>query len=203
MDDLAKEYVISFFDRNLQFHGDRPEAVRWTSEGQLLHYQSLLDIGDFREKKILDFGCGKGDFHQFLKDREIRADYTGVDINERLISLAQQKYPECSFRIFDIERDELKEDFDYIFLCGVFNLRVEGLEGTIERTLSRLFRHCRAGLAFNALSAHDPKKNFELNYLYPEEIFRFAVGNLSPYVSLRQDRMPYDFTMFVYKEAVK
>jgi len=34
MDELAREYVISFFDRNLLLHGDRPEAVRWTAKGQ-------------------------------------------------------------------------------------------------------------------------------------------------------------------------
>lgn len=54
-------------------------------------------------------------------------------------------------------------------------------------------------LAFNALSAYNPKKDFELHYVYPEEMFEFAVKNLSPFVILRHDRMPYDFTMFVYK----
>ena len=44
-----------------------------------------------------------------------------------------------------------------------------------------------------------PKKDFELHYVYPEEMFEFAVKNLSPFVILRHDRIPYDFIMFVYK----
>ncbi len=200
MDELSKEYVISFFDKNLMLHGDRPEAVRWSSTGQLLHYQAMLDIGDMNGARILDFGCGKGDLYQFLKDRGIGVAYSGFDINEKLISLAGQKFPGVDFRVFDAEKDELEEDFDYILLCGVFNLQVQGLDELVKNTLIKLFRHCRIALAFNALSAHNPQKDFELHYTSPGEMFAFAVQNLSPLVSLRHDRMLYDFTMFVYKD---
>lgn len=201
MDELSKEYVISFFDNNLMLHGDRPEAVRWSSTGQILHYHAMLDIGNINGSKILDFGCGKGDFYQFLKDKGIQVEYYGCDINEKLIALAKQKFPEADFRIFDIDKDVLDEHFDYIFLCGVFNLNIQGLDEIIKGALIKLFRHCRIALAFNALSSHNPKKDFELHYTSPEEIFNFALKNLSPYVSLRHDRIAYDFTMFIYKDV--
>lgn len=203
MDELSKEYVISFFDKNLMLHGDRPEAVRWSPTGQILHYQAMLDIGDIYGKRILDFGCGKGDFYQFLKGKGIHVEYHGCDINEKLIALAKQKFPDIDFRVVDMDKDALGEDFDYIFLCGVFNLNVQGLGEIIKSTLIKLFKHCRIGLAFNALSSHNPKKDFELHYTSSEDMFSFAVKNLSPYVSLRHDRMNYDFTMFVYKEINK
>ena len=203
MDELAKEYVISFFDKNLRLHGDRPEAVRWSIQGQLMHYQNLLDIGAIDNTRVLDFGCGKGDFLQYLRDRGITVDYTGYDFNANLISLAQKKFPESRFRVFDIDSDALDEDFDYIFLCGVFNLRVSGLAETIHHALQKLFRHCRKGLAFNALSDLNPAQEVELYYTSPTDLFRFAVKNLSPYVSLRHDRMYYDFTMFVYRGPLR
>lgn len=200
MDQLAREHVISFYDKALMMFGDRPESVRWTSEGQLAHYEAMLDIASSIEgRRILDFGCGKGDFYRFLKDKNISIDYAGFDINENLISLAKEKFPECRFEVFDIEKDTIKEDFDYIFLCGVFNLRVQGIDELIRVTLKRLFGRCRTGLAFNALSSHNPRKDFELHYVSPEEIFSFAVKELSPFVALRHDRISYDFTMFVYK----
>jgi len=198
MDDLSKEYVISFFDKNLQLHGDRAEAVGWSAEGQRLHFQSLLDIGQIDHAKILDFGCGKGDFFHFLSERGIAVDYTGYDINERFISLAEKKYPSARFKVFDITCDTINEDFDYIFLCGVFNLRATGLDEAMRNTLTRLFQRCRRGLAFNALSDLNPKKDFALFYTSPHDMFEFAVKNLSPYVALRHDRMFYDFTMFIY-----
>lgn len=199
MDDLSKEYVISFFDASLRLHGDRPEAVRWSRPGQMRHFESLLDIGRIDGTRVLDFGCGKGDLLQFLMERGIETDYTGVDINENLISLARRKFPGADFRVLDLDRTELNEEFDYILLCGVFNLRVQGIEEQIKRTLERLFRLCRMGLGLNALSDHSPRKDFELHYTNPGDLFRFAVQNLSPYVSLRHDRMEYDFVLFVYK----
>lgn len=200
MDELSKEYIIDFFWKNLMIHGDRPEAVRWTPEGQIRHYKALLDIGDIRNSKILDFGCGKGDFYHFLKLNNIPVEYHGYDINENLIEFAKRKYPEVDFRVFDIDKDILSDDFDYIFLCGVFNLKVNGIDGFIKDILKRLFIQCRFALAFNALSFYEPKKDFELNYIKPEDIFSFAIKELSPYVSLRHDRIKYDFTVFVYKD---
>ncbi|MBI4697479.1 MAG: methyltransferase domain-containing protein [Nitrospirae bacterium] len=203
MDELSKEHVVSFYNKKLQMHGDSPEALRWTEKGQLLHYECILDIDrDIDGKKILDYGCGKGDFYQFLKNRNISVHYTGFDINEKLIALARLKYPECRFRVFDVESDGLEEDFDFIFLCGVFNLKVQGLDKIIKNTLIKLFEHCRTAVAFNALSSHDPAKDFELHYVSPEAMFEFAVRNLSPFVALRHDRIPCDFTMFVYKENI-
>jgi SAM-dependent methyltransferase len=203
MDEISKEYVISVFDRKLLQHGDRPEAVGWSSKGQVLRHQSMLDVGNINNSKILDFGCGKGDFYSFLKERGIYVKYTGFDINEKLISLAKEKYPGVDFRVFDIDNDILDEDFDFIFLCGVFNLKVEGIDETIKKTLARLFQHCGTALAFNALSSHEPKKDFELHYISPEDIFTFSMKNLSPNVSLRHERIMYDFTIFVYRDINK
>jgi SAM-dependent methyltransferase len=164
-----------------------------------LHYESLLDIGDIAGSKVLDYGCGKGDFYRFLKDRGIRTEYSGFDINNKLVEVAREKFAGIDFRVFDIEKDTLDEDFDYIFLCGVFNLNVQGLDNTIKKALLELFKHCRRALAFNALSAHNPKKDFELHYTSPGEMFTFATDSLSPFVSLRHDRIVYDFMLFIYR----
>lgn len=204
MDELSKAYAISYFSKALIMHGDRPEAVRWTEKGQRIHYKALLGIDkDIHGKKVLDYGCGKGDFYQYLKEKNIAVDYTGFDINGELISLARHKYPECRFRVFDIEEESLDDNYDYIFLCGVFNLKVEGLVDTVKNTLTRLFDHCRIALAFNALSAHDPRKATEMHYLLPGKILDYAVKNLSPHVAISHDQIPYDFTMYVRKEAKK
>ncbi|MEN8265260.1 MAG: class I SAM-dependent methyltransferase [Nitrospirota bacterium] len=200
MDELSKEYVISFFERKLMMHGDRADAVGWSEKGQLLRYQEMLHVGDIHNSKVLDFGCGKGDFYRFLNEREIPVTYTGFDINEKLIDLAKKKFPNIDFRVFDMDKDVLDEDFDHIFLCGVFNLKVQGIDGLIKKVLTTLFNHCRKTLAFNALSSLEPAKDFQLNYIAHEDIIEFAVKNLSPNVVLRQGRIPYDFTLFVYNK---
>jgi len=45
-------------------------------------------------QKILDLGCGNGRWYQFLKEQGIRVDYYGLDISEKLLKIAKEKYPE-------------------------------------------------------------------------------------------------------------
>ncbi|MCX8027384.1 MAG: class I SAM-dependent methyltransferase [Thermodesulfovibrionales bacterium] len=201
MDELSKEYVLSFFNQTLALHGNRPEALRWTMKGQLRHYETIVHVAkDISGTRILDFGCGKGDFYGYLMNRGIMVDYTGIDINQNLISLAKMNHPEARFMCIDILQEDLNEVFDYIFICGVFNLKFQGIEDTIKEVLRKVFRICTTAVAFNALSAHTPKKEFVLNYIYPEDILRFAITELTPFVALRHDTMSYDFNLFLYKE---
>lgn len=200
MEELYKEYVISFFDKTLKLYGDMPAGVGASQKGQELRFEEIFSIGDISGKKVLDYGCGKGDLYQFLKDKNISVSYTGFDINNNLISLAKSKFPEAEFRVFDIEEEELKEDFDYIFLCGVFNLKVAGIDETIRNVLKMLFEHCNIALAFNALSNHSINKDFQLHYVSPEEILQFAFRELSPHAFLKAGGNADDFTMFVYKQ---
>ncbi len=199
MDPYSKEQLLLFYNRHYKKFGERPEALRWTPEGQLKRYYTFLEIApDLNNQKILDYGCGMGDFYKFLKRRGISVNYSGVDINENFINVAKKKYPECAFRVMNVDEDSLEGYYDYIFICGVFNLRVPGVQDDLRNALITLFKHCNKALALNALSSHTPTKDVELNYTPPEETMKFAIENLSPSVVLRHDRIPNDFTLFIY-----
>lgn len=199
MDSFAKNHLLSFYNFHLKQYGDRPEALRWTPQGQLRRYHCLMEIApDLNGSTVLDYGCGTGDFYRFLKRRGIDVRYTGVDINENFINLAKSKYPECTFKVFDISEDRLEGYYDYIFICGVFNLLVPGVGDDLKNALVELFRCCNKGLVLNALSSHAPIKDPELNYTSPEDMVKFSIENLSPYIALRHDRIQNDFTLYVY-----
>jgi hypothetical protein len=121
-----------------------------------------------------------------------------VDINENFISLAKNKYPECTFKVMNADDDQFDAFYDYIVICGVFNLRVPGVEADMKNALVTLFRHCNKGLALNALSSHAPVMDPELHVTSPEEIMKFSIENLSPFIALRHDRIQNDFTLYVY-----
>lgn len=199
MDPYSKEHLLSFYNFHLKKFGDRPEALRWTPQGQIRRYHTLIEIAaDLAGSIVLDYGCGTGDFYRFLKRQGITVTYTGVDINGNFIDIAKRKCPECTFRVMSIDEDRLEGYYDYIFICGVFNLRVPGVTDDLKNALVGLFKHCNKGLALNALSSHTPVKDTELNYTSPEEMVRFSLENLSPYLALRHDRIQNDFTLFVY-----
>lgn len=201
MDSLAREYLVSFYSKNLSIYGDRPEALRWSEVGQRIRYRVMLDIvPKLTGKKVLDYGCGKGDLYAYIRDSEIEVDYTGIDINPDLIALAKRKYPHIDFRVSDVEEEPLREDFDIVFLCGVFNNRIQGVEESMKNVLHALFARTREALAINALSAHARRKDVELNYTSPEELSFFVSENLTPHFELRQDYLPGDFTMVLYRK---
>lgn len=202
MDPYGKKELLSFYDRHLKDFGDRPQAVRWTPEGRTRRYDILLNIaGDPSGKKILDFGCGKGDFYGFLKSRSrgMSPDYLGVDINENLIKLARSKYHGTEFLALDIEEDNFDGRFDVIFLCGVFNLRVAGVDETLRNVLKRLFPLCVEALHLNALSYYSAQRSVELFYPKPEDLLGFAIKELSTNVVLRHGLIRGDFFLSVYK----
>ena len=201
MDPFSKDQLLSFYNFHLKKFGDRPEALRWTPKGQLKRYHILAAIApaeDLNNSTVLDYGCGTGDFYHFLKRRGIIVRYTGVDINENFINLARSKYPECTFKVMSADDDELEGFYDYIFICGVFNLQVPGVDDDLRNALVTLFKHCNKGLALNALSSHTPVKDPELHFTSPEDMVKFAIENLSPSVALRHDRIENDFTLYVY-----
>ncbi len=186
MDPLGKKELISFYDRHLKDFGDSPQSVRWTPSGQMRRYETLLHIaGDLNAKRILDFGCGKGDFLGFLKEKGISVEYMGVDINANLITLAQKKFPEADFVSMDIDETDIAHRFDVIFACGVFNLRIAGIEESMKNAACRLFDMCSEALHLNLLTHYVPMRSVELFYVKPEEILQFAIDRLSRTVTLR------------------
>ncbi len=200
MDCLAKEYLVSFYSKNLALHGDRPEALRWSPEGQRIRYGVMLDaFPNISGKRVLDYGCGKGDLYGFIKRRGLDVSYTGIDINPELINLAIRKYPEARFIASDVEETPLEEEFDIVFICGVFNNKVEGVEESMRNVLSALFEKTAETLAVNALSSHARDKAVELNYTSPEELSSFVRENLTPHVELIQGYLPEDFTLVLHK----
>lgn len=59
----------------------------------------------FKDKKVLDVGCGYGRMSDMFKD------YLGVDFSEEMINLARQKYPNKRFEVAETST----ETFDVIF----------------------------------------------------------------------------------------
>jgi SAM-dependent methyltransferase len=198
MDPLGKKELLDSYTRHLKDFGDAPQAVRWTPDGQLRRFETLLRIaGDFSGKNVLDFGCGKGDLYSFMKEKGFSPRYCGIDINKNLIELARRKYPGAEFIVMDIDETDFNRHFDIIFVCGVFNLRIAGIEESMKHILRKLFRLCMEALHVNLLTSYIPQKSAELFYVKPEEILNFAITELSRSVALQHTKE--DIFLSVYR----
>lgn len=174
MDELAKEYVIDFFTKRLIHFKNSPESVGWTPKGQLLRYEKVLNFLELNGKSILDFGCGKGDFFSFLKERKIHCHYTGIDINPALIEIAKKSNPEAEFFVQDIEKEELNKNFDYVISIGVFNLAVQDIKCTMQKCLEILFNHTNEKLIFTCLNQTTKLKDIFVTYFTQDELEKIA-----------------------------
>lgn len=174
MDRLAKEYVIDFFTKRYIHFKDSPEAVGWTHKGQLMRYEAVLKFIEPQGKSILDFGCGKGDFYGFLKERGIACNYKGIDINPSLIELARKKYRENFFYVQDVENEPLQGNFDYVVAIGVFNLQVQNVKETAKNCIAILFNHTSSRLVATFLNSQTRLRDIGVTYFSKDELIETA-----------------------------
>lgn len=201
MDEKEKTDLIEFYRKNYQCFGDNVSSVAWYNrKTQYVRFIILTSFWDVDKSSVLDVGAGLGDFWNFLKKENYKVKYTGIDIVDDFINKANEKYKgEAGFLCQDL--DEVKGNFDFVFASGTFNYRIEDNEKYIRNQINKMFKLAIKGFSFNLLSRYTPEKikDTETFYYYdPEEIFKYC-KNLAPYVALRHDYLPNDFTIGVSK----
>ncbi len=198
MSELNREYLISYYEKRLELFGKTPAALGWTLKGQRQRYEAILSIGPLEGATVLDYGCGMGDFYGFLREKNIKAEYAGIDINPYLIEVARDRYPECGFKIMDIVEEDLAEDYDYIISCGVFNQKLEGVADSAKYATGRLWGHAKKAFVFNALSDKSRDRDPALQFYGPDDMLEFG-KTLSPHAVLREDLVQGDIFLFLYR----
>lgn len=63
---------------------------------------TLKMIGDVKNKKVLDLGCGPGRYAKILSDK--KAKVIGIDNSENLIEVAKKEAPKAEFIVGDVEK---------------------------------------------------------------------------------------------------
>jgi SAM-dependent methyltransferase len=197
------------YDHLLRESGDTSAAAQWSDQAtQDLRLQILCEIGDLKSAKILDFGCGSGRLFELLSAQGFVGEYVGYEIAPELAALAQKKLPSARVECRDILTQGVGEDFDYVIISGVFNNKHSASDEYLHTILTALFRHVRKGLAFNGLSTYVDYFADDLHYIDPGKMFDFCKTNLSSALALRheyqlkRDVIPYEFTMYVYKNQL-
>lgn len=204
MDARDKAALLKRYSDRLSKYGATDAALGWTKSKQKLRYRVLLDYWLAHPTPtplhVLDFGCGFGDFYGYAHQHGVPLSYTGVDINEDLIAVARQRYPEARFLCIDMFDQRFSESFDIVLSCGVHNHKLVDNAQFIERTFALFNRISNVGFAVNFLSNRFTFENADNYYASPEEILGLGLG-YSSRVSLRHDYMPYEFTVFVDKRS--
>lgn len=193
--------VARYSDRYKE-HGFSPKSLGWGKEGrEELRFEVLVD-GFEGAGDILDVGCGFGDFYGYLSAKGWTGRYVGLDITEQLVQEGRKQYPGAelivgSFDEFPAERDS----FDYAVLSGVFNFKLVGEDNLdfIRRTVEKMFLAARRAVIFNFQNDWVDYQG-ELAFHASFADILSIVRNLSRRFVLRQDYMPFESTIYIYKE---
>jgi len=163
-------------------------------------FEALLKLGDFAGRRVIDVGCGFGDFLAFLNERGIQPIYTGLDICEPMIERCQSRFRrgEGRFVVGDALDYEPDQEYDFVIASGLFGLDSVGARDRMRPTVERLFGWARIGTAINFLSTRSPSPAEARIYVDPCKAMEVAFA-LTPAAKLDHTYLPNDFTIYMYR----
>lgn len=196
----AQRYRVLLNERGISH-----EALNWGSRAsQQLRFRILSEIAPLSGKRILDVGCGLGDFVGWLSENRIEVDYTGVDITAELVVEARKIHPGRTFRHGNILDAEAAPDqkYDYVFASGIFATYVVGADAWMDSAVSRMWSLATEGVAFNSLSSWANARDLGEYHADPLTVMT-RCRKLTPWVTIRHDYHPRDFTVYLFKNGNK
>lgn len=115
-----KDEMIKWYNDSLEQYGEGDfRSITWADpEGKsaLKRYQQMNEVCSFADKTIIEVGCAWGSFFDFGFTAKR---YMGCDINEKLIELANSKYPETNFFVYDISEETSPVNSELVICTGV------------------------------------------------------------------------------------
>ena len=201
MGDPRTDRIVAAYGEQLARHADGPETTRMSAAGQHFRFAKLMELDDLRGSRVLDLGCGIGEFYPLLRERFGDLDYHGVDITPGMIEVASRKYPEAQFEARDVLRDGLPGEYDHVLMSALFNDVMPDPTGYLRELVSVAFAGARRSIAFNFLSAHANWLVDDLSYHDPATVLDFSVRHLTRRVRMEHMYERADVAVFLYANS--
>ena len=195
--------IEAFYSTRYSQWGYSPKSLGWDKGNQSVRFDVLTSHYHFEKKSVLDIGCGFGDLVDVLMKKASCFEYTGIDLSEEFVQRAAQLHSQshCTFLQQDILTFLPQRKFDYAIASGTFNLKLQGVDQYefIEDVIKKALQLCTDGFAFDFLSDKVDYRKDETFHYSPEKILSIAY-KYSRNVMLRNDYMPFEFSLFLSKD---
>jgi len=198
MKDSEKREAIERYNERFAQFGHDPRTLGWPKRRHVLRYAILLGEWELAGRSLLDYGCGFGDMYGYCVEHKPGVEYAGVDINPKLIEEGRRLYPAAELILADEEDPDRR--YDFVVSSGVHNAKIGDNWSFIEESFALFDRLATSGFALNFLSN---RVQYELEHTYhadPVRVLELAY-RYSNRVVLRNDYMPFEFTVFVDKRT--
>jgi len=104
--------TLIFQKKRLSLAGGIAKCIQYENK---FFFKSL----NLKNKNLIEFGCGIFPSSIGLNMNEFPKKYVATDTSKKLIKIAKQNDSRPIYKIFDLEKNFLKEKFDVIVLKGV------------------------------------------------------------------------------------
>lgn len=112
--------MLDWYNQSLNLYGENDfRSLTWgDSNGTSAYarYDQMNSLVSFKDKNIIEFGCGWGSFFDF---RFTCNEYFGIDINNNFIDIARKKYPNQIFKNISILEYTPEKKYDIAISSGV------------------------------------------------------------------------------------
>ncbi len=193
--------TIKRYDLRFKQFGYSPKSLGWLKGKQEIRFMNLLSEYNVNNKHILDIGCGFGDLNTVLSKVAHKYQYTGCDLYDNFIAEGKIKYPNGIFKCGDFLSLELKDDYDWAVASGPFNHIFEKKDNYdfIQSVMSKTLDIVKDGFSFDFISDRVDYRDEHIFYANSEKILSMAY-DFSRNVILKNNYMPFEFSIFVYKD---
>lgn len=198
--------IKKHYQKLLKSHGYGPEAVQYSDiQSQMARFEILMQV-DINSKSILDVGCGLGDLWAFMREKDDKSDYMGLDIVPEFVNFSNSRFNDNAKAILVDNLDILPKGYEYAVVSGMFNNKMENNWEFMTKTLCSMFEAAEKGIAFNAMSTYVDYYDDNLYYVDPFKVWQFCKNELGGYpvlrhdYSLKENGFPFEFAIYVYKK---
>ncbi len=208
---MDKSYlqIVDHYESCLEKHGDSHLGVDWPRQKDVeVRYHVMLDLfqsDPASELTLLDFGCGLSHLQTYMQRGDYgRVRYAGLDLSERFIRAAQEKFPDTPYYCLDILKDGGQlPSFDYIVMNGVFtqkcSLSFDAMFAFAQRLVKQVFSKCTKGIAFNVMSDQVDWKRDGSFHVPFDQLATFLTKEVSRDFVFRHNYGLYEYTTYVYR----
>ncbi|MGA2500078.1 MAG: class I SAM-dependent methyltransferase [Tepidisphaeraceae bacterium] len=188
------------YQRACRAHGDGFRTLLWASpESQAARFQALARHCTFAGMNVLDVGCGRADFLDFLIARQTPpAHYTGIEAVPELAEAALRKTHENAIIIQDdfvAHPTRMLVGADVVVICGSLNTLTET---QFYDTLTIACDAAAQALAFNFLCSSQLAAADWLTWHRRDKVLDFA-RRLCPSVVMDDSYVDGDCTIVMRK----
>lgn len=195
---------VQRYEKRLEEFGYSPATLGWGAHGrQEVRFSVLAGPALLvPESSVLDVGCGFCDLYDFLGRHGWRGRYTGIDIVPGLLEVARRRHPGLELLELDITDESTPVDeYDFVISSGALNATLPSgsNESHIEAALRSMFQRSRYATCLDFLSSYVDFQKPGAYHTEPGWALA-AAKRLTRRVLLRHDYMPYEFSMFLFRD---